>query len=98
MFGVRERRPQAVHGIVGSPNKCHGPETVQDHVAQALRLAPRVLGLYCRSQCSGVARRASWPVGQRTLFQRFGMTQTSISSETLTAFRSELHEKYRLER
>ena len=26
------------------------------------------------------------------------MTQTSISSETLTAFRSELHEKYRLER
>ena len=26
------------------------------------------------------------------------MTQTSISSETLTAFRSKLHEKYRLER
>ena len=26
------------------------------------------------------------------------MTQTSISSETLTAFRSELAEKYRLER
>ena len=45
-----------------------------------------------------VARRASWPVGQHTLFQRFGMTQTSISSETLTAFRSELAEKYRLER
>src|SRR5258705_3979326 len=31
-------------------------------------------------------------------FQRFGMTQTSISSETLTAFRNELAEKYRLER
>jgi eukaryotic-like serine/threonine-protein kinase len=46
----------------------------------------------------GVARRASSPVGQQTLFERFGMTQTSISSETLTAFRSELAEKYTLER
>ena len=38
------------------------------------------------------------PAAQIDFFQRFGMTQTSISSETLTAFRSELAEKYRLER
>jgi TolB-like protein len=98
MFGIRESPGQALHGIVGSPNKTPSDVTTQDHVVQSLHMARRMPGLYCRSHCMGVARRASLPDGQRTLFGRFGMTQTSISSETLTAFRSELAEKYTLER
>src|SRR6478735_3514884 len=98
MFGAREGAEKPLRAMVGDPNKCRACEVTQRHAAQALRLARRMARLYCRSQKSRVARRASWPVGQHTLFQRFGMTQTSIASETLTAFRSELHEKYRLER
>jgi hypothetical protein len=54
MFGIRESPEQALPAIAGSPNKTPADETAQDHAAQALRLAPQVLRLYCRSHCSGL--------------------------------------------
>src|SRR5689334_7994705 len=98
MFGVREGREQALHEIVGDPNKTSTDEGTQHHMAQALRLAPRLPRLYCRSHCAGLRAGRRGLSGSTLFFQRFGMTQTSISSETLTAFRSELAEKYTLER
>jgi hypothetical protein len=54
MFGVREGARQALQGIAGSPNKTPSPDAAQDHVAQAIRLAPRLPRLYCRSLFAGL--------------------------------------------
>src|SRR6185369_2296546 len=91
---VANRRYMESSAIPTKPWRTRRPKTMwRKRFVWRLRCSACIVGHIVR-----VARRASLPVGQHTPFGRFGMTQTSISSETLTAFRSKLAEKYTLER